>query len=362
MKVRGGSRQRKKTPPNFQGAPGSLRVVAGEYIEWLRERNYSEMTAVSRTTDLLRFLDWCDERGLVVPMEITQPILEGYQRWLFYHRRPNGRPLGASTQHHLLASVKGLFRWLTRSRRTLFNPAAELELPKVGTRLPRDVLTAQEVDWVINQADLTAPLGVRDRAILETFYSTGMRRKEVAQLKIHDLDVARGTVMVREGKGLKDRVVPIGKRALAWIETYLTSVRPRIQIEPDEGYLFLMGDGRPFRAASALTEMVRRYVKQADIGKVGGCHVFRHAMATLLLENGADIRYIQEILGHASVATTQIYTRVSIQKLKQIHQAAHPAEQTWKDPGSPAAEAATAQALLEALAIDAQDEDELDEL
>jgi integrase/recombinase XerD len=167
-------------------------------------------------------------------------------------------------------------------------------------------------------------LGVRDRALLEVLYSTGIRRMEILKLKLYEVDKNHGVVSVREGKGKRDRVVPIGERALAWLEKYLIEVRPLIVGEPDEGYLFLTSTGQPF-APNYLSWLARRYVKAANVGKSGACHIFRHTMATLMLEGGADVRYIQAMLGHARLDTTQIYTHVSIRMLKQIHAATHPA-------------------------------------
>ena len=168
-------------------------------------------------------------------------------------------------------------------------------------------------------------MGLRDRAILEIFYSTGMRRSELMGLGLFDLDRERGTVMIRQGKGKKDRMIPIGERAITWIDRYQTRVRPELVIERGNTTLFLTQAGEAF-TPDRLTQLVRGYVKAADIGKTGSCHLLRHTMATLMLENGADIRYIQAMLGHAELSTTQIYTQVSIRKLKEIHSATHPAK------------------------------------
>jgi integrase/recombinase XerD len=164
--------------------------------------------------------------------------------------------------------------------------------------------------------------GLRDRAILELLYSTGVRRLELIGLSLHDLDATRGTVHVRHGKGDRDRVVPTGERALAWVEKYIEEVRPRLVVNDDETTLFLTQHGHPF-TPSALTYIARQYIEAT--GKEGACHAFRHAMATATLENGADIRFIQEMLGHAKVTSTEVYTRVAITKLKAIHAATHPA-------------------------------------
>lgn len=168
----------------------------------------------------------------------------------------------------------------------LVTPASELELPKLEKRLPRAVLSITEVESIMAGPDVAANIGVRDRAILETLYSTGMRRMAVVNLKVFDLDAERGTVMVRQGK--KDRMVPIGERALTWIQKYVDDVRQGLAVTPDDGVLFLAADGEAF-TPNRLTQLVREYVDKAKLKKRGSCHLFRHTMATLMLEGGADL-------------------------------------------------------------------------
>ena len=202
-------------------------------------------------------------------------------------------------------------------------------MPRLEKRLPKHVLTQPEVELIINQPDLTTAFGVRDRAILETLYSTGIRRMEIIHLNLYDIDSDRGTLMVRQGKGKKDRMVPVGERALRWMIKYRDEVRPELAMPDDDGTLFLTNLSEAF-TRNRMTQLVRDYVNAADIGKSGSCHLFRHTMATLMLENGADIRFIQAMLGHANVSTTQIYTQVSIRQLKEIHTATHPARMAPK--------------------------------
>jgi integrase/recombinase XerD len=215
----------------------------------------------------------------------------------------------------------------------LYNPASEMDLPRLEKRLPKHVLTEREAEQVINQPDINTTLGLRDRAILEVLYSTGMRRMEVINLKLYDIDADRGTIIIRQGKGKKDRMVPVGERALAWIGKYLEDARPELVIDPDDGTLFLTTYAEAF-TKNRLTQLVRNYVEAADTGKKGSCHLFRHTVATVMLENGADIRFIQQLLGHASLETTQIYTQVSIRMLKQIHSATHPTAKLTRRPRS----------------------------
>jgi len=212
---------------------------------------------------------------------------------------------------------------LAQKNHILYNPASELILPKVPKQLPKDVLTPDEMETVLNQPDITSLFGLRDRAIMETLYSTGIRRLELVNLTIFNVDQTRGTLFVQQGKGNKDRFVPIGERALAWINKYLEEVRGELLVDPNVTTLFITYLGEGFHP-NKLTAVIRNYIKQADIGKSGSCHLFRHTMATQMLDNGADVRFIQELLGHACLDTTQRYTHVSINKLKEIHTATHP--------------------------------------
>jgi integrase/recombinase XerD len=223
--------------------------------------------------------------------------------------------------------VRAFFKWLCRQNQLLANPAADLDLPRAEKRLPRHVLTASETERVLALPDVSEPLGLRDRAILEAFYSTGMRRMELLGLKLYDLDQERGTVFIRQGKGKKDRMIPMGERAFAWVSRYLEEARGSLALTPDEGIVFLTNVGLVFEP-NRLTQLVRHYVDKAEIGKTGACHLFRHTCATLMLENGADIRFIQQLLGHEKLETTQIYAQVSIRMLKEVHTRTHPARLT----------------------------------
>ncbi|MBL8819895.1 MAG: site-specific tyrosine recombinase XerC [Planctomyces sp.] len=305
--------------------PQGCLVLMNKYLEWMLIRNYSEHTVETRRFYLGFFIRWAEERGVVQPCEVTKQVIQRYQRFIYHYRKRNGDPLSVRSQHGRLIPIRAWFKWLARENFILFNPASEIELPKLEYRLPKHVLTVNEAEQVIAQANVKTPLGVRDRAILETLYSTGIRRTELSNLHVYDLDPDRGTVIVRQGKGRKDRMIPIGERALAWIGKYLDEVRPTMIVgHNSEDVLFLNHLGQQINP-DALTLLVRRYVDQSEIGKRGACHLFRHTMATLMHDNGADIRFIQAMLGHSKLTTTEIYTQVSIKKLKEIHTATHPA-------------------------------------
>jgi integrase/recombinase XerD len=316
---------------------GTRIVPAGtEWLNALEARQYSPGTLRRRRRELSEFDQWCAQRNVLDVESVSRAVLERFQRWLFEVRKRNGKPRAATSQYHQLCTLKLFFRWLCRQHILDLNPASELEMPKLATRLPRDVLSPAEVEHILIQPEVDEPFGLRDRAMLETLYSTGVRRAELCKLLLHDVHHEVGTLMVREGKGKKDRVVPIGERALKWIDKYVKDVRPQLLMEPDSGLLFLSATGEVLHV-DYLSRLVRQYV-EAGIGRKGSCHLFRHTMATTMLENGADIRFIQVMLGHAQLKTTEIYTRVSISKLKQVHSSTHPAEAEKRPPATPGAE------------------------
>jgi integrase len=191
--------------------------AVNDYLGAIAAKGFSPYTVSYRSRSLAHLVAWLAERGVSHPAEVTKPVLERYQRSLFHYRKADGAPLSFRTQVSYLVPVKGLFRWLAQTNRILFNPASELEMPRIERRLPRVVLNVGEVEAVLATADLDDPVGVRDRAIMEVLYSTGMRRSELAHLRLHDVDVDRGTVVIVQGKGRRDRMVPIGERALAWV-------------------------------------------------------------------------------------------------------------------------------------------------
>ncbi len=322
-----------------------LQPYLSAWEEWALMTGYSERTVITRRVAIQRFIAWCDERGLNHPTEITRPVLERFQRTLYQYRKSNGAPLSIIAQLSILMALTTWFRWMVRQNHLLYNPAADLELPKKPKVLPKNILSTSTIENILNQADTATLLGIRNRAMMEVFYSTGIRRMEMLHLKQYDLDTERGTLMVRQGKGRKDRFLPIGERACRWVDKYLLEVRPEILSGHDDQTLFLNDFGQPM-SANFLGDLIRRHVEAAGITTPGACHVFRHAMATHMLENGADIRFIQVMLGHANLETTQIYTHVSMTKLKEIHSATHPAR-TTRNPGGQASptNAVTGQAM-----------------
>jgi integrase/recombinase XerD len=233
--------------------------------------------------------------------------------------------LSVATQSHRLQAARVFFRWAFRTGRLPHNPAEGLEPPVAEHRLPPATLTVEEVEAVMAVPDTATVIGLRDRAILETFYTCGIRRSELIALKLAHVDPGRGTLFVSQGKGHKDRYVPVGSRALYWLDRYLNLSRPHLAVpgDCDDGSVFLAYTGRPL-SRDFVSEMVTRYINASRTTKHGSCHLLRHSAATLMLEGGADIQHIAELLGDSRLETTQRYTRVSIHQLRQVHAATHP--------------------------------------
>lgn len=322
-------------PTDAHGFP----ALVEEFLTDLGARGYSPATIQARRQCLAVLSAWLADRGVTRPVQVTRPMLVRYQRYLFHYRKADGEPLSFRSQNAKLLPVRAFFKWAVRNDHVGSNPASDLELPKVEKRLPKAALSVEEAERVLAVPDLSTATGVRDRAMLEVLYGTGIRRGELARLNVRDLDVERRTLMVRQGKNRKDRMVPIGPRAIAWIDRYTQEVRGRwvtgIDGGRDDGTLFLTVDGTGF-SLDRLTQLVRDHVKGSGVDKEGACHLFRHTLATLMLEGGADIRYIQAMLGHAELSTTQIYTQVSIRALQAVHAATFPgAANTPRRTGSP---------------------------
>jgi integrase/recombinase XerD len=302
-----------------------------QFLEASAVKGHTPSTVDTRERGLVRFIAWCSERELSA-RDITLPILERYQRFLHHYRKVDGQPLALTTQHQLLLPINAFFRWLVRDGRLTANPAADLELPRLPQRLPRTWLSVAEIEQVLRHVAIYGDIGIRDRAIIETLYSTGLRRFELVAMTVRDVDTHAGIVFVREGKGRKDRVVPIGERALAWLAKYRDEVRPEWLAGVDDGRLWLRPDGKPLRK-SQLTDRMKKLIAEAGIDKPGACHIYRHSLATHMLEGGADVRFVQAILGHAQLSTTAIYTHVAIGQLKAVHAATHPAAKLLRDKG-----------------------------
>ncbi|HTW97641.1 MAG TPA: site-specific tyrosine recombinase XerC [Acidimicrobiales bacterium] len=303
--------------------PRGFYVAATEFLAWLEHHGYAPSTVLDRSWHLANFIAWAELRGVDRPQDVTLSVLEAYQRHVALRRKSDGTPLSWSTQRQALAPLAVFFSWCTRTHRVLYNPASELVMPRKTFPLPKATLTHDDAEAVLAVPDTGTPLGFRDRVILEVLYATAMRRGELVGLDLPDVDLARRFATLRVTKTRRDRAVPLGERASAWLARYLADVRPELVVGADPGAVFLAGNGERL-GPKWLSSQVHHYVEAAQVGKAGSCHLFRHSAATLMIEGGADTRYVQELLGHTDLNSTQIYTRVAPERLAAIHAATHP--------------------------------------
>jgi integrase/recombinase XerD len=284
--------------------------------------SYAEKTAKDTLRSTRRFLVWLEERGVGL-VEARTADIEAYQAHVCTLRQKDGTPYSIPEQHHRIAVVKKLFRFLCRRGYVLSDPSGPVEYPRPEKRLPRGVLARDEARKLVEAPELSTPLGLRDRAILEVFYGTGIRAGELAKLKTTDVDIEDRILRVLLGKGRKDRNVPLTRAAAEAVERYLVDGRPRIRGAVHSRWLFLaLRGGRMYD--SLLNNVVQDAAKKAGIEKHVTCHTLRHSCATHLLKGGADIRYIQALLGHACLGSTERYTQVEISDLSKVVRRAHP--------------------------------------
>ena len=308
-------------------------MLLEQLLEYLQASGYRQATIAGYSHSMKSFLYYLQESDLEIK-EITAQHIQTYQALLAQ------RKLCSGARHKAMGQVKGFFRFLVKTGRIYHDPAANIELPKKGHYLPRALLNVDEVMVLLKQPNLSTPIGVRNRAILELMYSSGLRNEETTLLEATDIDITGRTVFVH-GKGGRDAVVPFGREAAHALEHYLYFARDdllkakgtgrpvsdkRKQLEKGTNPLFLTAQGYRMLTGT-VTHLVKYYTKQAGIDKPITPHCLRHACATHLLRNGADIRLIQRLLRHGDISSTQIYTRVAIEDLKEAQSRFHPREQ-----------------------------------
>ena len=300
--------------------PPSLPPDVDAFAESLQVRRYSESTIRHRRKSLVVFFKYLAEIQVADVREVARQTVRDYQAWLLERY--------AVTSAHLhLTTLRRFFEYLENRDLVLINPCLGLRLPKMGKRLPKTVLTPGEARRVLDAPDTQTLRGIRDKAILEVFYSTGIRLDELTRLTVLDVDYKEGFVRVK-GKGCKDRVAPMGSKACDYVREYLQKVRAQwSKANRDERALWL-SSRKPHGPIKApvIEVLVRHYGQQAGVEKRVTPHVWRHSCATHLLANGSDVASVQRLLGHRWIKTTQVYTRVSIADVKATHQKAHPRE------------------------------------
>lgn len=294
------------------------------YCDELAIAGQSPRTIEGTRLKLNRFARFAKSKRIATVGRISRSLLLEYRHDLHLDRsKRNGEPLLAATQAQHLTILRMFLVWLHRQKAISEDYSECLPLPRLPKRRIVSILTERELTLLFQQPNVLTRIGLRDRAILETLFSTAIRATELANLDVNDLDPTRKIVHVRRGKGAKDRLTPIGSRAVQWIEAYQKQVRPQHLRNTDEQCLFLGQTGRRL-GRTRLAQIVRSHMVKAKIAKAGACHLLRHTAASLMLENGADLRSLQLYLGHERLDTTQIYTHMTLGRLSEVHQKTHP--------------------------------------
>ena len=290
-----------------------------QFIEYLSKvRNLSENTLRSYQTDLLAFEQWCCREGVAV----TRLDHRSLRLYLAYLKQAQ---YSAKTLNRHLSALRGFYKWMQREKLIATDPALSLSNPRAPRNLPH-TMTDSDVNRLLESCDISTAVGLRDRAFLEFLYATGARISEVASLKLEQVDLQNGTVRLF-GKGSKERIVPLYQSAIEWLKKYLSSSRPTLLLKDKAGRahsaLFISVRGNNM-SADSLRKVFSSYLTAAGLDSSLSPHAMRHTYATELLGGGADLRIVQELLGHESLSTTQVYTHLSVDRLKEAAKAAHP--------------------------------------
>jgi integrase/recombinase XerD len=294
-----------------------MEIFVREYLATLKlERNLSENTITAYKNDLTSFLNFLKDAGVQDPSQTSSKLLNDFFGLL--------TRLGLSSRSaaRYYSSVKGFFGYLLSNAYIEINPMEKISAPKVNKSLP-NVLNINEIESILSQPDIEKKLGLRDKALLETFYACGLRVSELIDLKISDLYLSEEMIRVF-GKGSKERFVPIGSSAIKWIEEYLKNSRPLLEKKAKSQHVLFLNSRGAKLSRMGVWKIVNKNAASAGIKKEVHPHTFRHSFATHLLEGGADLRAVQEMLGHVDISTTQIYTHIDRDYIKQIHRDFHP--------------------------------------
>lgn len=299
-----------------------LELLAEKFLSWRSSQGFRR----DCRPELRRFLRYLIMHGIVDFSLVTKQDILNYQDYLHKFRTPKGKPYSLNTTQNLIGPLFSLFRFLAVYDFITKDPTAGLAFPKGETGLPRTLMKPNEVKRLLNAPDILTTIGIRDRTIMEVLYSTGMRADELANLQPEDVDFGRGIIKVTHPKGGPEfgRVVPIGVIACDWIKKYLSESRPLLNLKK-EPYLFLSKSGHKLDPG-AVNRIVKGYCFSMGLRKSITSHSFRVTCATLMLENEADVRFVQEQLGHRSIISTQVYTRLVPKSLKRVHEKCHPRE------------------------------------
>ena len=310
---------------NQTGKTGWQALIAA-FLDYQQGIGRAEDTLSHHRCSLKLWLRFLDERGIDDLAAVTPQVAAAYQTWLYQAKSRFKRPYTLQSQIGILNSLQVFFKFLLKTGRILSNPAETIQLPREPKKLPGTILSSQEMKRLLNQPDTATVLGFRDRAICEVLYSTGLRVSELTGMRVQDLDLSARTIFVPKSKHFNQRYVPLGDAACRYLAEYLERIRPLLLRNGQTDVIFLSRIGRPLHKTSVFNKL-KVYGRRAGIKKRLTVHVFRHTLATEMLKRGADLRQIQELLGHRQLRTTQVYTHVVKGELKRIQAHCHPREQ-----------------------------------
>lgn len=307
----------------------TLYELMQNYKDYLILLNRTEETIRHHIQGVKYFISFLETYHINDIQDVTHDLLSEYRKYRYYRENRYNRRDCVITQNHQLSYVKAFFRWLKREGLIANDPAAELEYAKKPKRLPLPALDNKEMKKLLRQPDTGTLEGYRDRTILEILYSTGMRKSELANLKLEDVDYEQGFIRINLGKGQKDRVVPLGRIASQYLEAYIKGVRPWIKNARQKDDLFVSRKGNRL-SRNMLGCLVRRYAVKSKLEKHITCHTFRRSCATEMIKNKSNLMHIKELLGHNSMETVQNYCNLTIVDLKEAHSKYHPRERDQK--------------------------------
>lgn len=310
-----------------------LRKLKERYLAWMIASRYADTTVKGAHADLEAFLRFLEFKEIAKISDVTTQVLNDYSLWL-RERKEDGKSSSVLHIKHRLIGVRQFFSWLTKEMEILYNPAEDLELPKTPQNLPKTIITQAEAQRLLDAPDLTSPVGYRDKALLELVYATGIRTMELFNLKVEHVDLKVRTLFVKQGKGNKDRIIPLPVTTVSYLKEYMEKIRPRFaqgMRNGDDGTLFINYTGGKLDM-SRVSEIFHRNEKLANLDKHITPMTLRHSIASHLLENGMDIRYIQEFLGHEKLSTTQGYAKVTLSGLRKMYNKHHPKEKRQQHP------------------------------
>lgn len=303
---------------------GRLWCCCRYYFNLCLAKGQSTQTIRAKRYALKKFCSWCFSNNIFSIDDISIELMDEYTQYLNTYRKPkNKSPLSSGAKYSLILHVKLLMAKMHCRGLIADNKIQYIDLPSVKRSLPKAIFNPDEVEVILEQPLLFGQKGIVHRVMLETLFATGIRRMELRGLDIEDVDLKQNLIRIRKAKGGREYILPISERACEWLIFYLAKIRPLRANLTSGSAMFITNKGTRFRL-NALSDMASRYVRLAGFKRPGSCHLFRHTTATMMLNNGADLRHVQEMLGHASISSTQIYTHVAKSKLSEIYNRTHP--------------------------------------